>query len=57
MSSGVSFKEVVVPGQPNKWVAIRNGQVIATSMSEQGVRSMVLVMEQKAKQKAQGPKQ
>jgi len=46
---GVSFKSVKEPNKPEYWVAMKDGKVIAQSMSEAGVRSMVMVMENKKK--------
>ncbi len=51
MSDGITYKEVKEGDAPAYWVAMKNGQVIAKSMSEQGVRSMVLTIAQKERSK------
>lgn len=51
----VTFKAVKEKDSPEYWVAMKGGQVIAKSMSEQGVRSMVLVMENKKKKEVPTP--
>lgn len=47
---GVTFKEIKTNGVPH-WVAMKDGKVIATSMSENGVRSIIMTMENKSKKK------
>ncbi len=44
---GVTYKAVKDKDKPEYWVAMKDGKEIARSMSEAGVRSMVLVMARK----------
>ncbi len=49
---GVTYKEVKEKDKPAYWVAMKDGAVVARSMSEQGVRSMVLAIAQKERKRS-----
>jgi hypothetical protein len=57
MSDNITYRKIKEPNLSEYWVAERDGKQIAKSNSEQGVRSMVLVMNQRATQKSAADEQ
>ncbi len=52
--NNVTYKAVKEANKPEYWVAMKDGKVIAQSMSEGGVRTIVMTIANKQKKKDSG---